>query len=176
MNKKLTIKELILIALFVALTAIFSQIMIPINQIPINLATLSIFIVSGLFGAKVGGLSQFIYVLLGAIGVPVFAGFTGGYAIILGPTGGYIIGYIVGAIVIGLLKELLHRTVLGYAISMLLGLLSCYILGTVWFIFITKTNLISAIILCVLPYIPGDLMKIVLAIFLIKRLERVVNI
>lgn len=172
---KLNTKELVIIAMFAALTAVLSQLMIPLpfTPVPINLATLSVFIAGGLLGAVKGGISQLIYVLLGAVGVPVFAGFTGGFGIIAGPTGGYIIGYIVAAFVIGLLIAKLPKTLLGFGLCFVCGAVCYFTIGTAWFMVVTKTGLLPALSMCVFPYIPGDLLKIILAAFLVKRLRGV---
>ena len=91
MDRKKTFK-ITMCALFAALTAICSQIQIPLPQIPINLALFSVCMAGAVLGAGYGSLSIIVYVLLGAVGVPVFAGFKGGFATITGPTGGYIVG------------------------------------------------------------------------------------
>ncbi|MEG2144157.1 MAG: biotin transporter BioY, partial [Oscillospiraceae bacterium] len=93
-EQSLKIRRLILCALFAALTGVCSQILIPLPMIPINLALFSVHVAGVLLGAKYGSLSMLVYVLLGALGAPVFAGFKGGFGILFGKTGGYIIGYI----------------------------------------------------------------------------------
>ena len=98
-------KMMIMAAVFAALTAVCSQIQIPLAPVPINLATFAIFITAGLLGKRWGTVSLIVYVLLGAVGLPVFAGFTGGFGIITGPTGGYIIGYIFTAFITGYIIE-----------------------------------------------------------------------
>ncbi|MEG0107533.1 MAG: biotin transporter BioY [Lachnospiraceae bacterium] len=177
-NKIFTTKELILIAMFAALTAVTSQISIPLpfTPIPINLATLSVFLAGGLLGSKNGATSQIIYVLLGAVGLPVFAGFTGGLGRIVGPTGGYIIGYVVAALVIGQLLSRLPKNIWSNVISMIGGLSCCYILGTAWFMLLTKTGMMESLTLCVVPFLLGDFLKIILAAFLVRRLETVVTL
>ncbi|WP_027400226.1 biotin transporter BioY [Anaerovorax odorimutans] len=172
---------IILCALFAALTAVCSAISIPIpfTPIPINLATLSIFLAGGLLGAKWGTISQVVYVLLGAIGLPVFHNFTGGFGIIAGPTGGYIVGYIAAAFLIGYLTDKFifskdNKTSAIYVkliLSMVAGGILCYTLGTIWFMKLTGTSLIPALLSCVIPFLPGDLIKILIASFLTKRLK-----
>lgn len=174
---KLTTKDLILIALFAALTAVLSQIMIPLpfSPVPLNLATLSVFLAGGLLGAVKGGMSQCVYVLLGTVGVPVFGGFTSGFGILAGPTGGYIVGYILAAFVIGLLIDKLPNALPGCAISMVIGMLIYFTTGTAWFMYSMKMDFLSTLSMCVFPYLPGDFMKIALAVTLVKRLERIVR-
>lgn len=174
----ITPKELPILALFAALTAIFSQISIPLpfSPIPINLALLSVFIAGGLLGGVKGSISQFVYVILGAIGLPVFANFSGGLSVLVGPTGGYIFGYILCSIIIGGLLKKFGRSLLSISLSLILGLIGCYTLGTLWFMFITGNTLYPSLILCVFPFIIGDVFKIILGVFLIKRLEGSIKI
>ena len=108
-----TTKKITLCALFAALTAILSQISIPLpfTPVPINLAMVSVFMAGALLGAKRGAISQVVYVIIGIIGVPVFASFTAGIGIVVGPTGGYIAGYIVAAIIVGIIVKKLGDNV-----------------------------------------------------------------
>ncbi len=172
---KISTRDIVLIPMFTALTAVFSQISIPLQPVPINLATLSVFIAGGILGSIKGGLSQLIYVLLGAFGVPVFAGLSGGN--LFGkPTAGYILGYIIAAIVIGFLIDKFHNVILVYYIAMILGMLCYYILGTAWFMFVMKVDFMYAFFTCVFPFLLGDLLKAILAVFLIRRLENIVKV
>jgi biotin transport system substrate-specific component len=169
-------KKMILYALFAALTAACSMISIPLpfTPVPINLATLSVFLAGGLLGSKGGAISQLVYVLLGAIGLPVFHSFTGGLGILSGPTGGYIIGYVAAAWLIGFMVEKLGQGYYKNMISMAAGLAVCYALGTLWFMYITSTGLVAALMLCVVPFLLGDAFKIVAGSILVKKLHRLV--
>ena len=169
---KLTVKDLALIAMFAAITAALSQLIIPVGPIPINLATLSVFLCGGLLGAKRGGLSQLVYVLMGAAGLPVFKGFSAGPGYIAGPTGGFIIGYIIAAFTVGTLIRKMPKKMWFYAAAMLAGAVCYFITGTLWYMYSTKTALLPALSLCVYPFIPGDILKILLAAYLVKRLIR----
>jgi biotin transport system substrate-specific component len=119
--------------------------------------------------------SCLVYLLLGFMGAPVFAGFTGGVGKLLGPTGGYIIGYLAVSVVSGLAVEK-FRSRCVHLFGMMLGTVICYGIGTVWYCFITQGGVDSAVMLCVLPFIPGDLVKMVLALTfgpaLRRRLEK----
>lgn len=168
-------KSLVLCALFAALTAVCSQIALtlPITQVPFNLATLAVFLAGGLLGASAGFVSLLVYVLMGAIGIPVFAQFSGGFQILIGPTGGYIVGFVVGAWVTGLVAErFAKRGFFVYVLAMVCGLIACYALGTVWYMFLTKINLTVALMSCVIPFLPVDALKIILAAFLCTRLHK----
>ena len=174
--KQLKTKELTLCALFAALTAILSQISIPIGPVPVNLAHISTFLAAGLMGSGLGALSPLIFVLLGAAGLPVFSGFHSGLAWIAGPTGGYIIGYIVSAYLTGwILERFGKRTVQSLVVSILSGFLVTYVFGTIWFTFITHTSFSAALGLCVIPFLPGDLLKTCLVVVLVRRLYSLVQ-
>mgnify|MGYP005788893225 FL=1 len=166
------IKAMTLCALFTALAAVVSQIAIPLAPVPVNLATFAVFLAGGLLGGKLGALSQIVYVLLGAFGLPVFAGMTGGFGRIMGPTGGYIAGYVVAAYLTGLLIERLPRGFWSGVFAMICGLAACYALGTLWFLYLTGNDLVSALGVCVVPFLPGDAIKITLASLITHRLKK----
>lgn len=171
--KKISTKNLVLCALFAALTAVFAQIAFDIGPIPINFALLSIFIAGGLLGAKFGTLSIIVYVLLGAFGVPVFSHFSGGFAIIAGPTGGYIIGYIATAFLTGLLSSKIKgKNFIVLPIAMIVGLVACYAFGTAWYMIGTKVSLWQALGWCVFPFLPGDAIKIAVATIIVTKLKK----
>lgn len=169
------IRSMTMCALFAAVTAVLSQIVIPIGPVPISLSTIAVLLAGGLLGARDGTISQLIYLLLGAVGVPVFSGFSGGLGKLTGPTGGYIIGYIFTALIVGLLVPLC-RNKMRYIIPVyVLGTLVCYTFGTVWYIVITHTGIGAALMTCVVPFLPGDAVKIVLASFLTAKLAKQVQ-
>lgn len=172
MNRKTTF-EIVLCGLFAALTAVMSQLSLPVGPVPINLATLSVLLAGGILGAKYGTVSQAVFVLLGVFGLPVFAGLKGGAGVLAGPTGGYLLGYIAAAWVVGLFSRKSGPAV--RAGSMALGTAVCYILGTAWFMFSTKTALLAALSLCVFPFLIGDAAKIAAAAFLVPKLRRAVS-
>jgi biotin transport system substrate-specific component len=159
-------------ALFAALTAVASQISIPMQPVPINLATFFVSLAGAVLGARGGAISQSLYVLLGAVGLPVFSQFRGGVHVILGPTGGYIIGYIAAAWLVGFLTKQLGGGTLQTVLSMTAGMALCYLLGMVWFIQLTKTGFLAAITMCVFPFLLGDALKIALAATIAPRLRK----
>ena len=165
------VRRLALAGMMAALCAICSQIQIPLPMIPLNLALLAVFLAGALLGPKMGALSMLAYVLLGAAGLPVFAGFKAGPAALFGKTGGYILGYILCACLCGVLPRRLGFTFKGLCLSMLCGLAACYTLGTLWFMLLTHLPLSASLSYCVLPFLPGDAVKIVLAAFLSLRLR-----
>ena len=171
-NRSALTRNLVLAALFAALTAVCSQIQIPLPMIPINLALFAVHLCGALLGAKWGALSMAVYALLGAVGVPVFAGFGSGPAVLFGKTGGYIIGYILCAAIVGLLSRRLGFTFPKLCLSMVIGVAVCYVFGTAWFMVISGLNLATSLSYCVLPFLPGDAVKILLAAFLALRLRK----
>lgn len=165
---------IIITALFAALTAAFSQIFIPIGPVPINLALLAVFTAAGLLSPGRAVLSQVIFLLLGAAGVPVFSGFHGGFASIVGPTGGYLVGYVVAALTISLMLKWLGKKVYTVVPSIIVGLALCYAFGTAWFVISTGTGILDALMVCVVPFLIGDAIKTAVATLLILRLKNVV--
>jgi len=168
-------KQLIMCSIFAALSAVLSQLSIPIGPIPISMTHVSIFLAAGLLGAKYGAASQAVYALLGAVGAPVFTGLSGGFAIIAGPRGGFIIGYIACAFISGFMIERFGRSYKSLIVSMYSGWVITYLFGLSWFIFVTGTPLIESISLCVLPFLPGDALKTILCAALIIRLHPVLT-
>ena len=160
-------------AFFAALTAVLSQISVPIGPVPVNLALMSPIICSALFGVKTGVASQTVFVLLGAVGLPVFAGFKGGLSALAGPTGGYIIGYILCAAVTGLILEKSDKKTTAMLVTAAVaGTLICYAFGTLWFVYQQKTSFFAALSLCVFPFLPGDAVKIALDVLIIKKTNK----
>lgn len=160
-----------LIGLFVAITAICSWITIPLpfTPVPINMATFAV-IMSGLvLGARLGAISQIIYIFIGIVGMPVFSGFSSGFGVLVGPTGGYLMGYIFIALLSGILSKNHDYKIF---IGIVLGNVMCYILGSLWFMYITESNLTTTLTLCVFPFILGDILKILLAYLVFKRIPK----
>lgn len=166
------------VALSVAILSVCSWITIPAfgSLVPFTMQTFAVFVIAGLLGLKKGLLSISVYILLGAVGVPVFTGFRGGVNILLGPTGGYIIGFIFCVFIIGLFKLIKKRSIMLSVISMIFGLTACYTFGTAWFYIAyadmgKESGLISILTMCVFPFIIPDLIKILLAAILVNRLS-----
>ena len=162
------------IALFAVMIAVCSWISIPAT-VPFTLQTFGVFLAVGVLGGKRGTLAVLVYLLLGIVGLPVFAGFSGGIGCLLGTTGGYIVGFLFSALVMWAMERFLGKKPWVLALSMVLGLIVCYAFGTVWFmqVYAKTTGAIgiwTALGWCVFPYIVPDLVKIVLAMVLCKRL------
>ena len=175
-SSKNAVKDLVFTAMFAALIAVCSILSIPIGEVPITLQTFAVCLAAAMLGWKRGTLSVLIYVLLGAVGVPVFAGMTGGVGILAGPTGGYIIGFIPAALIIGLAADKWERKALPLTVSMVLGVLVCYLIGTIWFMVVTGMGIGESLMLCVVPFLIPDGVKIALAMILSNRLSKVVKL
>lgn len=165
-------QKLTLAALMSALCAILSQIQIPLPPIPASLSLLSVHLAGALLGGAWGAAAIGGYVFLGAIGVPVFAGFAGGVSVLFGPTGGFLWGYMLCAFASGQIIRRFGFFRRALWLGMITGTLLCYLCGTAWFMFITGSTLLSALSVCVLPFLAGDALKIALAVSLALRLHK----
>ena len=172
-HKKNSARDIAYVGLFAAVMAVCSWIAVP-APIPFTLQTLGLFITVSLLGGRRGSMAVLIYLLLGLVGAPVFAGFTGGIGIFMGERGGYLIGLFIAALVMWGMERLSGRSARAAILSMVLGLAICYTFGTVWFTAVHARvgNAVSAwsvISLCVLPYIIPDALKVTLAWYIRKR-------
>jgi len=173
--QRLNTYELVLSALFAGLIAVCSWISVP-AEIPFTMQTFAVFLTIGLLGGRCGTRAVITYLLLGACGMPVFAGFTGGVGRLLGPTGGYIIGFLFSALVMWGMETLIGRSIAFLSVAMMIGLMICYAFGTIWFVTVynrqvESVSLISALNMCVIPFIVPDSIKIILALGLTQRLS-----
>ena len=151
--------EITMTALMAAVTCI------PIGPVPISFTNLAIYLSLYLLGWKKGTISYLIYLLLGLVGLPVFSGFTGGPAKLAGPTGGYIIGLIVMAVIAGLVIDNCHKPLI-QLVGMIAGTIVCYLFGTVWFCIVADSTFKAALGICVIPFIPADLIKMIIAMII----------
>lgn len=160
-------------ALMAALMCALCPISVPIGPVPVSLSVMVIMLTVYILGAKGAAISYVVYLLLGAAGMPVFSGFTGGLAKLAGPTGGYLIGFLpmilISGIVIWKSRENLWLSMLGMAA----GIAVDYALGTAWFVFQTQSTVAHALDVCVYPFIPFDLGKMVVAAVFGKMIHSV---
>lgn len=171
-------RDMALIAAFAAVITVCAWISVP-AAVPFTLQTFAVFLAVGLLGGKRGTIAVAVYILLGAVGVPVFSGFNGGLGALLGITGGYILGFLAAAAVMWGLTSVLGGSVPALAFSMAAGMLTCYALGTAWFMVVYArtqgaVTLLAVLSKCVFPFILPDLVKIGLALLLTVRLKRLV--
>ena len=157
------LRSMIFAALFAAILCVVAPFTIPIGPIPLSLATFVIYIAAATIDWRFGTLSVVLYVLIGSIGLPVFSGPSGGIQKLVGPTGGFIIGYVLCALIIGLIVDRLEAKKWAYPTAMVLGTAVLYALGTAWFVVLMKVTIAKALMLCVVPFLIGDAIKIILA-------------
>lgn len=172
--------DLVYIGIFAVLIAVCSWISIPLT-VPVTLQTFGVFAAVGILGGKRGTIAVLVYILMGAIGIPVFSGFTGGLGILAGTTGGYIAGFLFSALLMWGMEKLFGRSTPVLAVSMVLGLILCYAVGTVWFMIVYagtsgSVGLLTVLGWCVFPFLIPDAAKIALALLMTKRLSGVVQI
>ena len=157
------IHDLTLTALLTAFLCVVAPWAVPAGPIPLSLATFGVYLVAAVGGLQRGTLAVLAYILLGAAGAPVFAGFAGGAQRLLGPTGGYLAGYVAAALCTGGFADRFPGRRWPLLLGMLLGTAALYALGTAWYMVQTESSLGSALLLCVLPFLPGDTVKIAAA-------------
>ena len=178
-TKKMKTLDMVYIALFACLMAICAWISIP-GQIPFTLQTMGVFLAVGLLGGKRGTIAVLVYIFMGAVGLPVFSGFAGGLGKLLGMTGGYIVGFLVSALLMWAMEALFGSKKWVLPVSMVVGLIACYAFGTAWFMVVYTSSkgaiTLGAVLgMCVIPYIIPDAAKIAVALLLTKVLKRFVK-
>ena len=164
-NQKIRTKQMVLIALMTAVTCVLGPLSIPLpfSPVPISLTNFAIFLAIFVLGMKSGTISFIIYLLLGAVGVPVFSSFRGGFQVLAGPTGGYLIGFIFLALIMGFALDHFDRKLVPTIIGMIIGMAVCYAFGTVWLAKLLSLSLKEGLMMGVIPYLPGDAAKIIIA-------------
>ena len=180
MKTQSSIQKVVMTGMLAAVMAVMSQIQFPLpSGVPVTMQTFAMALAGYILGWKYGLASTAVYILLGAIGVPVFAGFSGGLGILLNNTGGYIIGFLFSALVMWAMESLWGKKPVIQILSMVVGLIVCYAMGTIWFMVVyTKTSgavgLGTVLGWCVIPFIIPDLVKIALAFVLSRRVRKLV--
>lgn len=174
--KKLTVQEMTTMALLAALLCVSSYISIrlPISTVPITAQTLVVNMIALLLLPKKAGFTVLIWILLGAVGLPVFSNGTGGFGILAGATGGYIFGYLAAAILISLIRGRKNKWIRNL-IAVLIGIPVIYAVGLPWMKAVTGITWQAALVSGMVIFLPGDIVKCVLALLLCKPLWPVVN-
>ena len=170
-------RDLAFIALMAALMAVCAWITVPVGPVPFTLQTFAVFLALILLGGRRGTLAIALYLCLGLVGLPVFSGFRGGIGALLGPTGGYLLGFLAtGLVYWALVGKLGDRLPVRIA-ALILGLAVCYAFGTLWFlqVYTEPTTLWATLMLCVIPYLPVDAVKLVLALLVGSRVKKAVR-
>lgn len=175
-----SVRSMVFMAIFAALICIAGPIAVPLpGMVPISLGTFALYLTGALLGSKRGAVSTAVYIMLGAVGLPVFTNFMGGFAKLLGPTGGYIVGYIPLVLITGIFAEKASKKRWLMPAGMVLGTVVMYMLAMVWYMILYNADIVTAFLNCVLPFLPGDSIKIVLttviAIPLRSRLNAIIQ-
>jgi len=174
---KINIRQMTLISLFSALTAVGAFIYIPLYPVPLTLQTLFTLLAGMTLGSVMGASSQIIYVLLGVVGLPVFAGFKAGIGILFGPTGGFLLGFIISAYVIGrIIETIKEKNIFYYLVAGLIGTIILYIVGITQLSLVTGIGIKKAITVGMLPFLPGDILKIIAASFIASKLKPIIEL
>ena len=184
MKNKFTTVEITMMAVFAAILCVSAYLSIPTplpNAAHITLLNFMIMLIALVFEVRDSTIIVALWMILGAVGVPVFAGFSGGIGSLFGNAGGYIIGFLVGALVMWGMEKVMGRKTWALAVQMVVGLIVCYAFGTAWFmIMYTRSagpvGLVTVLGWCVFPFIIPDLIKIVVALGLTKSLKKVLPI
>ena len=178
-HNKITTTDLVYIAIAAALMAVCSWISIP-TAVPFTLQTFAVFVALLTLGGERGTVAVLVYVMMGAVGMPVFSGFTGGIGILFGKTGGYILGFIFMGLIFIAITKLFGKKLFSEIIALLIGLFMCYAFGTAWFmyIYLRSTGAVGVLTVlgwCVFPFIIPDLLKMFLAFVIAKRVKPVIR-
>ncbi|MDE6540221.1 MAG: biotin transporter BioY [Ruminococcus sp.] len=174
-RKMLSTREMVLIAMFSAVMAVCSWISVP-TTIPFTFQTFGVFCTMNILGGKKGFFSILVYILLGAVGMPVFSGFSAGISALTSYTGGYIWGFLFLALVYWFAEKIFGRKLIVQVISLIIGMAVCYICGTLWFMHVTKSTFLYGLSACVAPYVLFDALKMVCAIGISARVKQYVKI
>lgn len=161
--QRISTRQLTLIAVMTAVTCILGPLSLPIGIVPISLTNLAIYLAIYALGAKRGTLSYIVYLFIGVVGLPVFSGFSGGFTKLLGPTGGYLIGFAFMAFISGIFIDKFSDKIYMCFLGMVLGTIVTYLLGTAWLSYQTKLTFNAALYAGVIPFIPGDVVKMIIA-------------
>jgi len=166
------ISDIMGVSIFVILTSLgaFVRIPLPFTPVPITLQTLFVLLSGVILGSKLGGISQFSYLFLGALGLPIFAGASGGLPYLVGPTGGYIIGFVLAACITGKIARKLKNNLFHIILAMSLGTVVIYLAGGLGLACILKIGIREIFYLGIAPFIPGDIIKLITAALIAKAI------
>lgn len=172
MNNKSKIYKISIIGVMSAIICILGPLSIPIGLVPISFTNLAIYFILYALGMKKGTISYLVYLMIGFIGIPVFSGFTGGSSKLLGPTGGYIIGFIFMALISGFFIDKYFNKWYLCFVGMVLGTAVCYVFGTAWLSYQAHISLEAAFFAGVVPFIPGDIAKILISVLIGPQIRK----
>lgn len=157
-------RQLAVVGVMTAVTCVLAPFSLPIGPIPISLTNLAIYFSLYTLGVKFGTVSYLVYLLIGFIGVPVFSGFTAGPGKLLGPTGGYLVGFIAMALIAGIIIDKFISNRVICFLGMIAGTMAAYAFAASWLAYQANLDWKAALMTGVIPFIPGDLIKMFLAV------------
>jgi biotin transport system substrate-specific component len=169
------LRWMVLASLMAALTAVGAYIHVPIGPVPIVLSTLFVLLSGLLLGSRWGMASMGLYLLVGAIGMPVFAGGKGGFAHFLGPTGGYLFGYVLASWITGFISERSQGSLILDVFAVIIGSLTIYGLGVPWLKMVTQMSWPKTFIVGIAPFLIGDAVKASVALILARAIRPVLK-
>ena len=178
MARTITIKKMAIVSLMTAILCILSPVSIPIfiSPVPVSLGVLAIYLTAYVLEPVESLVSVVLFLLIGIFGLPVFSGYSGGVAKILGPTGGYLVGFLFTVYISSFFIHL-KKGIIFNILGMILGLALCYLLGTIWFSYQQGKGFLASLLLCVVPFLLGDAIKIAVASIIgseiSKRLDKI---
>lgn len=173
LSTRTSVQDLCAVALCTAVTAVMAQISIPMPLgVPMTMQTFAVMLSAILLGAKKGAVTALVYMLLGAVGLPVFSSFTGGAQCLVGPTGGFILSFPLMAYIIGLGAKRYYERKSLFILSLIAGTAVNYLIGVLMFAFVTGGTLATGFAACVLPFIPTTIIKMMLAAVLGLRIRK----
>jgi biotin transport system substrate-specific component len=171
-----SLRRTVYASLVAALTAAGAYIFVPIGPVPIVLQNMFVFLAGLLLGSRWGLVSVCLYLLAGICGLPVFAGGTGGLGRILGPTGGFLLGYLPVVYLVGLVSERLPRRIVWDVAAMVAGAVVLYACGLVWLMAVTGLPFAKALMVGMYPFLIGDALKIAAAALIAKAVRPIMNL
>ncbi len=163
-------KNMIIRALFAAIMCVTAPFSFVIGVVPITATVFTLALTAFVAGSKNAFWVTTVYILAGLFGMPVFSGFKGGLSIITSPTGGFIFSYVFVVLIIGMSTKYKSKKAIVLLCS--LAMLVCYFFGTVWYMFITKASLLTALSICIIPFIPFDVIKLIMAYIVAKHVKK----
>ncbi len=169
------LRWMVLASLMAALTAVGAYIHVPIGPVPIVLSTLFVLLSGLLLGSRWGLVSMVLYLFVGAIGMPVFSGGRGGFAHFLGPTGGYLFGYVLASWVTGFIAERSRGILILEVLCVVVGSLVIYGLGVPWLKLITKMSWSKTFMVGMVPFLIGDAVKATVALILARSVRPILK-
>ena len=181
--QKISVRSIVFCALCCALTCALSVVSIPIQPVPITLATLAVYMAGAFMGPMYGAISQILYLILVLVGVPCTSKLIGGFSVFTGPTAGFLVAYVPTAFLVGLLygyfkkKSTTQRgRIFSLIAALVLGTVVCYVFGLIWYMIYSGVDIRNAFLVCVLPFLIGDGLKIAVVTLVVPKAEKAIDV